>query len=88
MKRVRDLMNKTSWGWIVALGMVPLAITGCGPTTGTHESGEEKRTELDPWLYKDRATGCEYLTSRNEHSLTPRIAADGKTHMGCKAVQP
>lgn len=37
-------------------------------------------------LRQDNATGCQYLSRPN--ALTPRIAADGKTHMGCKAVQP
>jgi hypothetical protein len=47
----------------------------------THESA------LNPWLYKDQVTGCEYLASRNDSALAPRIAADGKTHMGC-GVKP
>lgn len=35
-------------------------------------------------LYTDNATGCQYLS--RDRSLAPRIAADGKTHMGCKGV--
>ncbi len=37
-------------------------------------------------LLQDNATGCQYLS--REHSMTPRIAADGKTHMGCNGAQP
>jgi hypothetical protein len=37
-------------------------------------------------LAQDNATGCQYLS--REHALTPRISADGKTHMGCKGAQP
>lgn len=35
----------------------------------------------------DPDTGCQYL-NYDHRALTPRIAADGKTHMGCKAVAP
>lgn len=59
-------------------------LAGCGPTTGDKPSDEQRPHALDPLLYADRVTGCEYLASRNEHDLTPRVAADGKTHMGCK----
>jgi hypothetical protein len=33
-------------------------------------------------LHTDYATGCQYLS--RDRSLTPRIAADGHSHMGCK----
>jgi hypothetical protein len=40
-------------------------------------------------IYLDAATGCQYLGQRNSSAgITPRIAADGKTHMGCKGAQP
>lgn len=36
----------------------------------------------------DEATGCEYLIVRSSgRAPTPRIAADGKTHLGCKGAQ-
>lgn len=64
-------------------------LAGCGPTTsGPNSVSRSTDDSLDPWLYKDRVTGCEYITTRNEHGLSPRIAADGKTHMGCKGGQP
>lgn len=39
-----------------------------------------------PFVWMDTATGCEYLSTNTSAALTPRIAADGKTHMGCKAA--
>ena len=37
----------------------------------------------------DRLTGCHYLQSRwGDGGLVPRIAADGKTHFGCKPATP
>jgi hypothetical protein len=71
-----------------AICLVLATLAGCGPTTGDKPGDEQRPQALDPWLYKDRATGCEYLTSREDRALTPRIAADGKTHMGCKGAQP
>jgi hypothetical protein len=71
-----------------AICLVLAALTGCSPTTGDKPDGEQKPLPLDPILYADRVTGCEYLGSRDDHGITPRIAADGKTHMGCKGAQP
>ena len=42
----------------------------------------------DPRVYRDAATGCEYLSTDHDGALTPRISANGKTHMGCKGTQP
>jgi hypothetical protein len=40
-------------------------------------------------LYLDPETGCQYIGQRSSNAgITPRIAADGKTHMGCKGVKP
>jgi len=40
-------------------------------------------------MYLDPATGCQYLGQRaSTAGITPRIAVDGKTHMGCKGAQP
>ena len=41
-----------------------------------------------PYVFLDDATGCQYLSTHTSAALTPRIAADGKTHMGCRAVAP
>lgn len=62
-----------------------LSMAGCGPTTDPES--QKRIGSLKPWLYKDTVTGCEYLSTRNEYGLEPRIAADGKTHMGCKGVR-
>lgn len=41
------------------------------------------------YVYSDAGTGCQYVAADGNHSaLTPRIAADGHTHMGCKGATP
>jgi hypothetical protein len=45
-------------------------------------------TRYLPYVFLDDATGCQYLSTHTSAPLTPRIAADGKTHMGCKGAQP
>lgn len=67
-----------------------LTLSGCNyviwPESRTSNANPDA---ADPMVYRDRATGCDYLTRGNGASaLTPRIAADGKTHMGCRAVAP
>lgn len=37
-----------------------------------------------PFVFIDDTTGCNYLSTHSSTGLAPRIAADGKTHMGCK----
>ena len=66
-----------------ALCLVLAALAGCGdPRTA------DRSESVDPIRYQDRDTGCMYLTTGQYNALTPRIAADGKTHMGCQAVAP
>lgn len=56
-------------------------LAGCGASKSeTHD------TVFDLYVYTDRDTGCQYVSE--SRGLTQRIAADGKTHMGCKAVKP
>lgn len=38
-----------------------------------------------PYVFADHDTGCQYLSTHTSAGLAPRIAADGKTHMGCGA---
>lgn len=38
-------------------------------------------------IYRDAATGCEYVSAGGA-GITERTAADGMTHAGCKGVQP
>ena len=40
-----------------------------------------------PYVLIDRDTGCQYLSTHKSTGLAPRIAADGKTHLGCKEVR-
>lgn len=50
-----------------------LVLAGC-------ERPEVKAAHMDqPSVYRDAATGCEYLGP----AMTPRIATDGHSHMGC-----
>lgn len=41
-------------------------------------------TAYQPFVFADQTTGCQYLSTHTSTGLTPRIAVDGKTHMGCK----
>jgi hypothetical protein len=54
-------------------------LSACSPRTG-----DVNPDFIDPVLYVDRVTGCNYLSTGETKSLTPRIAADGHSHMGCK----
>lgn len=36
-----------------------------------------------PMVFLDQVTGCQYLSTHTSDALVPRIAADGRTHMGC-----
>lgn len=56
-------------------------LTGC-----SDQPSMTRGTRFDLIVYTDNQTGCQYVTE--SRGLTPRIAADGKTHMGCKAVAP
>jgi hypothetical protein len=74
----------------IALCLMLAALAGCSyepyPESRTRNAAPEA---IDPLVYRDRQTGCEYLTRGNSSSsLTPRIAADGKTHMGCNGATP
>jgi hypothetical protein len=60
-------------------------LAGCNPAI---DPKDDKRYVSSPVLYSDPTTGCEYLSTVNANSLTPRIAADGKTHSGCAGVTP
>lgn len=39
------------------------------------------------YIVVDPDAGCHYLR-QGYQSMTPRIASDGKTHMGCRGVKP
>lgn len=38
-------------------------------------------------VYTDALSGCQYLKTPFNGNPTPRIAADGKSHQGCRAVK-
>ena len=63
--------------------ILAVLLAGCGDPR-TAQTGES----VDPIRYQDRETGCMYLTTGQYNALTPRIAADGKTQMGCREVRP
>lgn len=82
MNRIKSTMNKTSWGWIVALWLAVAMLPGCrGRTSGEVVAGGFGN---DPLVYIDRATGCEYLSDGK--GLTPRMQRDGK-HI-CRTTPP
>ena len=54
------------------------------PTSPTPTSN----LRYEPLVFRDQVTGCEYLSTHTSATLAPRIAADGKTHMGCTGGQP
>lgn len=56
------------------LFLLALLCAGCGQTSGN--TGRP----LDPYVYRDRLTGCDYLGS--SHGITPRMGADGKQICG------
>jgi hypothetical protein len=65
------------------VGLAMLALAGCNmDSTDNHIEG--KRSGMS--LLIDHGTGCQYLSVGR--SLTPRIASDGKTHMGCRDAAP
>lgn len=69
---------------ILILAALAVLASACQPLTSDADAAKQA---YEPVLYTDRVTGCDYLSSGDAKALTPRIAADGKTHMGCKAVQ-
>ena len=70
-------------GWIVYLAFStpdkPQPAPAPYPTPGSGPA-------YAPYVFADGDTGCQYLSTHTSTGLAPRIAADGKTHMGCKGV--
>lgn len=65
---------------VAALCGLIVGMLGCRETRAKIEPQAEKFESVE--LYKDWGTGCEYLRVRMG-GVTPRIAADGRSHMGC-----
>lgn len=76
----RDRIVKAArWAIIAVIGVVlGLVLAGCAKRP---EAPPEFRA---PYPYLDRVSGCQYLATDHDGALIPRIAADGKSHMGCK----
>lgn len=81
------MTRPNSRGWMLLLLMWPLiwavSLVGCK----RHETmiAEAEKEALRVRVVTDAETGCEYL-AYNTRAITPRIGADGKTHMGCKEI--
>ncbi|WP_371767525.1 hypothetical protein [Massilia sp.] len=68
-------------GLILAVAICALC-TGCEPVRDP-QSPNTTVTILS--VYTDEFTGCQYIGQRNSSAgITPRIAADGRTHLGCR----
>jgi hypothetical protein len=68
--------------------ILALLLVGCVKAATTEPERNLYVYQDRAYLYVDPDTGCNYLTKGWYSSLTPRIAADGKTHMGCKGARP
>lgn len=70
------------------LVLTVLALAGCRRLDVLQAEAQQRQAAI----YVDQETGCEYFAHLESGPrfipTTPRIATDGKTHMGCKAVQP
>lgn len=70
--------------WIIAyVLLLALFLSACKrPEIEAAEAIESSKRGGDSFtIHTDPMTGCEYL---RYSGLTPRIDADGKTHLGCR----
>lgn len=74
------------WTILAVLGGVLALVLATGAQAAS-AVGRLFILEESVYRYIDPDTGCHYL-SVYRSSLVPRIAADGKTHLGCGAVKP
>jgi hypothetical protein len=88
-------MMKPETFMLAVTGLVVLMAVGLSMSSRTDEVPPSEPMPLpggsaryQPYVYLDQVTGCEYLSTHLANGLVPRIAADGKTHMGCKAAAP
>ena len=69
---------------IIFLGTsLALILAACG---NARTADNKLDAAYDPVVYVDRGTGCQYLSTGNMYSMTPRHNAAGQ-HI-CAAVQP
>lgn len=73
----QNLLSASAVGFVM---LVPM-LTGCEPVRDPQGPND---TVAILSVYTDKHTGCQYIGQRNSSAgITPRIATDGKTHMGC-----
>jgi hypothetical protein len=68
--------------------ILAVLLTGCARNAHDDTDPPDGMSGMD--LFTDNATGCQYLgygASSNGKALTPRIASDGKSHMGCREAR-
>lgn len=77
------------WPYFLSVAMVviglSLELAGCKRQEA--QAAEVENNYIAPQIYLDYETGCQYV-SPGGRAIYPRIAADGRTHMGCKATAP
>ncbi|MCY0913235.1 hypothetical protein [Massilia antarctica] len=71
-----------SLSYVLAPTTAPAPISEPTPPTPT------SNLRYEPLVFLDQITGCQYLSTHTSATLVPRMAADGKTHMGCNGVAP
>lgn len=59
----------------IILLLMAVALAGCTNRTTDVAVGADP---YDPVVYRDRLTGCEYLSTGEFKGITPRLREDGK----------
>ena len=79
--------------WLVVVGAVALMFVATTYPTDDSQPAPAPPAPVPgagiayaPYVVQDSDTGCQYLSTHLSTGLVPRIAADGKTHMGCKGA--
>lgn len=74
--------DKALLGLLVVCAVLSMA--GC-QVREPGEAAAPRASNIVLYVYTDDETGCQYIGQMNTNAgVTARIAADGKTHMGCK----
>lgn len=86
LRQPREIGLWLEWAIIGVLVVVfLLAISGCDKRPEIQAAEQQQAVDAGYVVhaFTDRATGCEYLLYERG-GIAPRVAADGKSHMGCK----